>query len=295
MYCPKPYLLPAIARIITIIAVVLISDIAGISAQVIREDDPRLRDIDVIEMRGDTIPFDIQLTDDKGRQQTLGDYFHQDKPVVLVMAYYTCPMLCNLVLNGLAESAAQLKLKAGEDYNIITVSIDPTETAELAAAKKQNYISSAERPDFMDGWAFCVADSVESKRLADAIGFKYYWDEKQKQYAHAAVITILTSDGMISRYLYGIKFPSRDLKFSLLEAGKGQIGGPVEKLLLFCYHYDPDAGGYVVFATNVMKIGGALSLTLLAIALGILWIRELRRRSHFSRKEDAAIRHQNSG
>lgn len=256
--------------------------VSASSAQVIRDDDPSLRNIDIIEHQRDTIPFDVVLTNDAGQEVTLGQYFEDGKPTILIMAYYTCPMLCNLVLNGVADAARAIDWIPGEEYQILTVSIDPTEMYDLAAAKKKNYLANIGRPDIDDGWTFFAATEDQSRKLADAIGFKYYYDEDLEQYAHAAVITILTGKGVISRYLYGIEFKERDYQFALMEASEGKIGNTIDRVLLYCFHYDPDAGGYVLFAANVMKLGGVVTLVFLALFLGFFWIRELRRRSRKS-------------
>ncbi len=166
-----------------------------VRAQVIKEDDPALRNMEIVEQLGQTIPMDISLISDAGQQTTIGEYFDGEKPVVLAMAYYTCPMLCNLVLNGVSESAVNLEWAPGEEYRILTVSIDPTETAPLARAKEANYIESMNRPEAYAGWTFFTTEVSESKRLADAVGFKYYYDEDLQQYAHAAAIYVLTGDG----------------------------------------------------------------------------------------------------
>jgi protein SCO1/2 len=172
-----------------------------------------------------------------------------------------------------------VSLIPGEDYNILTVSIDPTETTKLATAKKQNYINSFDRDGVNEGWTFFTATEDQSRKLANAIGFKYYYDEDLQQYAHAAVVTILTGEGMISRYLYGIEFNPRDMKLALLEASEGKIGSTLDRILLYCYHYDPDSGSYTLLATNIMKLGGIATLILMVILIGGLWRRELRRKS----------------
>jgi len=254
-----------------------------VSAQALRENDPDLDKIDIIEKRGDSIPLDLMVTNDHGETVPLSSYFTADKPVILVMAYYTCPMLCNLVLNGVADAASKMDWVPGDKYEIVTVSIDPTETVELAAAKKKNYINSMGKPEAADGWAFCITEESQSKRLADAIGFKYFYIKEKKQYAHAAVITILTPEGVVSRYLYGIEFSPRDLKLALLEASEGKIGSTFDRVLLYCYHYDPDAGGYVAMAGHIMTLGGVITMVLLGAFLGIYWFRESRRKSISSR------------
>jgi len=248
-------------------------------SQVINNADPSLTEIDIIERLGEKVDLDILLTIDSGEEVLLGEYFSDDDPVMLIMAYYECPMLCNLVMNGVIQGAREVSLIPGEDYKILTVSIDPTETTELAVAKKQNYVNSFDREGAGEGWTFFTATEDQSVKLADAIGFKYYYDEDLQQYAHAAVVTVLTGEGVISRYLYGIEFNPRDLKLALLEASKGKVGNTLDRILLYCYRYDPDAGSYTILATNIMKLGGVVTLIFLIILIGGLWWREIRRKS----------------
>ncbi len=248
-------------------------------AQTIQEDPEQLRGIDVIEHLNDTIPLDLTFTDDKGEQVQLSQYFNRDKPVVLILGYYTCPMLCNLVFNGVSDAVKEMDWKPGEEFTILTVSIDPSETEVVASAKKKNYINYIGKSGIADGWIFMTGEESQSKALADAVGFQYYYDEKEEQYAHAAVIMILTESGKISRYFYGIKFDPRDLKFALMDASEGKVGSAVDKVLLYCFHYDPEAGGYTVVASNVMKLGGVFTLLILGILMGALWIKERRKKS----------------
>jgi protein SCO1/2 len=267
-----------------IFGLILVMIAASVFSQAVQKNPREFEGVDVVEHKGDTIPMDLRFVDGTGDTVTIGSYFEQDRPVILIMGYYTCPMLCNLVFNGVAETVQEMGLELGEDYRIVSVSIDPTETSLIAEAKRRNYMKDMGRaPDNRD-WAFLVGAEDQSKALAEAVGFKYYWDEKQEQYAHAAVITVLTDDGMISRYLYGIQFPARDLKLALMEAGEGEIGDTFDRIMLYCYHYDPQAGGYVMFAGNVMRLGGALTLLLLGLLIGGLIWRERRKR----RTESAA-------
>ena len=247
-------------------------------AQLVNENDTTLQKMDVVEHLGDTIPMDIPLIDDAGKATVTGDYFKEGKPVLLVLGYYSCPMLCNLVLNGVTEVAKKMSWAPGQEYHILYVSIDPTETSVLAAAKKENYVENFGKPETKDGWTFCVTSGSESRRLADAVGFRYFYDERLKQYAHPAVLTILTGSGVVSRYLYGIEYKERDLKLALLEASQGRIGSTLDRIILYCYHYDPTAGGYVVMAGNVMKLGGGLTLFGMALFLAFLWWREHKRK-----------------
>lgn len=263
---------------ILVLAVVICA--AGATAQVVQDSVPQLMRIDVEEHLGQYVPFDLTFTDDSGREVRLGDYFNQGQPVLMFLGYYECPMLCNLVMNGVVKGIKDLKWQPGKDYTIVSVSINPKETARLAAAKKKNYLESLQMPSASDGWSFLVGDESQSKKLADAVGFKYYWDEKTQQYAHPAVIYLLGPDGKITRYLYGIQFEERDLRLGLLEASEGRIGNSIDRLILYCYHYDPDSEGYVIFAGNVMRLGGFVTLVALAVLLGWLWRRERHRKPH---------------
>jgi len=250
-----------------------------VSAQVIQENPDDLRNIDVEEKLGEYIPLDLTFVNDIGDTVALAQYFNDGKPVLLVLVYYSCPMLCNLILNGLNEGIAQLAWLPGNEYRVLAVSFDPRETYDLAAAKKANYLKALNRPGAENGWTFFVGEESHSKALADAVGFKYFFDEENQQFAHPAVAYVLTPDGKISRYLYGINFEERDLRLAFLEASEGKIGSTLDKLLLYCYHYDPNAKGYVVFAGNVMRLGGALTLILLGLLIGALWMKERRKRA----------------
>ncbi|SYZ72600.1 Electron transport protein SCO1/SenC [Candidatus Zixiibacteriota bacterium] len=261
--------------------IILVVSLNGpqIFAQAVRNDISELRKMDVVEHPDARIPLDLTFVDDSGKTVTIGDYFNQGKPVILDMAYYTCPMLCNLVMNGIAQGVKQINLLPGRDFQIVTVSIDPRDSVSLAAAKRANYLKSIGKPGIDAGWRFLTGPAENSKALADALGFEYYYDEAKGQYAHPAVIFVLTADGRISRYLYGIEFKPNDLRLALLEASEGKIGNTVDRILLYCYHYDPEAKGYVLFAANVMKLGGLITLVLLTAILAFLWIREHHKKS----------------
>jgi len=247
-------------------------------AQAVQENPRELERVDVEEHLGDTIPLDLEFVDETGRTVYLRDFFEADRPVIVDLAYYRCPMLCNLVFNGLADAMGKLDLQLGDQYTIVTVSFDSSETPELAAAKKANYSRSMSSSDSLADWHFLTGAADQSRALADAVGFEYHWDDDSKQWAHPAVITLVSPDGVISRYLYGIEFPERDLRLGLLEASEGKIGSTVDRIILYCYHYDPQAGGYVVFAENVMRLGGSVTAVLLAAVLVFLWRWEHRKR-----------------
>lgn len=237
-------------------------------------DKPPVAGIDVTEHMGERIPLDIEFTNDEGKKVKLAEYFHQGKPVVIVLAYYNCPMLCTLVLNGVADAAKQNKWMPGKEYQIVTISIDTTETAELAGLKRKRYLDYLAKPDADAGWRFHVGEQSQITRLANALGFKYFYDAERKEFAHPAVVFILGEDGKMSRYLYGIQFNERDFRLALLEASEGKVGNTIDRLLLYCFHYDPSAKGYVVMAMNVMKLGGLATMLILGLFLAWMWKRD---------------------
>jgi protein SCO1 len=247
-------------------------------AQTVQQTPPELKGVGVEEHLGGYAPLSLSLTNSLGQPVKLGDYFHRDKPVILILAYYECPMLCTLVMNGVGDAAKKLTLVPGKDYDILTISINPLETAQLAAAKKRTYVDYVGKPELADGWTFFVANQPQIDSLTRAVGFQYYYDEKQKQYAHPAVIFILSPQGEITRYFYGLEFKDRDLRFALLEAAQGKIGSTTDKLILYCYHYDPQAKGYVLFAARLMRFAGIATVIIMASILSIFWRRELHRR-----------------
>ena len=276
-----------VTRIVPALTVIMLIFLMGINsslnAQVVNKNPAELQGIDIEEHLNRDIPLDFHFIDDHGDSVTLSDYFHQQKPVILIMGYYSCPMLCGLVMNGVSEVVKKIPLTFGTDYRIVSVSIDTAETDVIATAKKKQHLEQIGVPVTSDGWMFLTGDGSQSRGLADAIGFKYYYDEKKEMYAHAAVITVLTEDGKISRYLYGIEYNPNDLRLALLEAAQGKVGNTIDRIILYCYHYDPQAGGYVIFAGNVMRAGGAFTLVAVALFVGILWIRDRRKKAAVNR------------
>jgi protein SCO1/2 len=233
-----------------------------------------LQGIDIEDRRGAAIPRDIGLRDQSGRAVTMGDYLDGKKPVVLVLAYYECPMLCTLVINGALDEMKKLRWTAGDEYRVVVVSFDPRDTTESAAKKRMNYLDAYGRSVAEKGFDFLVGDAAQVKALASAVGFHYRWDEDTKQFAHAAGAFVATPDGRLSRTLYGITFPG--LKLALLEASEGKIGSVVDRVLLFCFHYDPGARGYVLATTRLVRASGVVTLAVLALWLLRFWRRERR-------------------
>lgn len=236
-----------------------------------------LQGVGVDERPGALAPPDVALTDQDGRPVRLGDYLDGKRPVLLVLAYYRCPMLCTLVLNGLSEGLRKLAWTAGDRFRVVTVSIDPRDTPEIARGKRQSYVAAYGRDPGTRGWDFLVGAEGEVERLARAVGFRYRYDERTEQYAHAAAAFVLTPDGRLARTLYGVLYPEATLRLALGEASLGRLSSVWDKVLLYCFHYDPKAGSYVASARNLMRLGGAVTLGALALLLGWLWRRPGRR------------------
>jgi protein SCO1 len=226
---------------------------AAMSAQ--SELPAQLRNIGVDQKLNATVPPDLIMRDESGAQVRIGDYFGK-RPIILSLVYYKCPMLCDLVLNGMLRAMRTISLDAGKDFEVVTVSFDPRETPALAYAKKASYIEKYRRPTGAAGWHFLTADQESIQRLAETVGFKYAFDEKANQFVHASAIMVLTPDGKLSRYFYGVEYPPRDLRLGLIEASQRKIGNPVDQILLFCFHYDPATGKYGLLITRVMRITG---------------------------------------
>jgi len=208
---------------------------------------------------GAQVPLDARFRDSAGSTVRLGDLLG-GRPAILVLGYYECPNLCGLVWQGLQESLQSLKLQVGQDFDVVAVSIDPAEGPELAAAKRKAVLKAYGRPDSTAGWHFLTGEESQIRSVADAAGFRYVYDPEIDQYAHASGLVVITPDGQVSRYLYGVRFPERDLRLSLVESSGGRIGSPVDQLLLLCYHYDPATGQYGLLITNLLRLGGAATV-----------------------------------
>ncbi len=243
-----------------------------------------LEGVNVAEKLGDAVPLNLPVRDEDGRERPLHDFLLPGKPVVLNLGYYGCPMLCGLVLNGLTKTVAAMGWTPGEQFTIISLSIDPQETPRLAREKKRNYINSLGKAQAAAGWHFLTADEAVSQAVADAVGFGYRYDAIKNQYVHPAVLVILTPEGRVSRYLYGIAYPERTLRLSLVEAAEGKVGSTVDRVLLTCFEFDPELGSYRVAAMGLMRLAGALTVVVVATVIGTALLREGRRR----KREQAA-------
>jgi protein SCO1/2 len=237
---------------------------------------PILRNVSIEQRLNQPLPLDLRFRDEAGRAVALGDYFGK-RPVVLVLAYYDCPMLCTQVLNGLVAAMRILSFDAGREYEVVTVSFDPRDDPADARAKKEPYVARYGRAGASAGWHFLTGEPAAIAGLAEAVGFRYAWDEKLEQFAHASAIYVATREGRLSRYFYGIEYAPRDLRLALVEASRGKIGTPVDQLLLYCYHYDPAAGRYGAVVMNMVRVAGVAFVLLLSGFLFLMWRREKRR------------------
>lgn len=239
---------------------------AGLDPISFRAPDPteQFKDIKIEQRLENKIPLDLSFKDESGEEVKIGDYFGE-KPVVLALVYYECPMLCTQVLNGMvaAFDAADMKLNIGSDYEVVTVSIDPGETSEMAAAKKASYLEQYHRPAGDIGWHFLVGNQDEIDELATAVGYRYAYDEQSDQYAHASGITVLTPEGVISSYYLGIEYLPKPLQFAIMDAAEGNIGPLVDQVLLLCFAYDPTRGAYGFYVMRAIQAGGAIVVLLL--------------------------------
>jgi protein SCO1/2 len=236
---------------------------------------PPLRDIGFDQHIGDALPLDAPFRDESGRAVLFGDYFGA-RPVVLAFAYYDCPMLCTLSINGLASALNILSLDAGRDFEVVIVSFDPRDTPAAASAKKSAYLTRYKRPGAAGGWHFLSGDRVAIDRVTKAAGFRYAWDAETKQFAHPTGVMVLTPEGRLARYLFGVEYGPRDLRFAIVEASGGRVGSPADALLLYCYHYDPTTGRYGVAIMRAIRVAGAGTV----LALGAFIFVMVRRERH---------------
>ena len=235
-----------------------------------------LRDVGIEQHLNAQLPLDAVFRDEHGHEVKLGDYF-KDRPVVVMLVYYRCPMLCTQVLNGFLKSSQAVPLQIGRDYQVVTVSFDPRETPELAAEKKNSYVRAYRRDGAADGWHFLTGDRQSIDRLTKVVGFRYHFDPKSDQFAHASGIALATPDGRLSRYFYGIEYEPDDLRLGLVESSSGRIGSLVDQVLLLCYHYDPLTGKYGLVIAGVMRTAGLLTVIVLGSFLVVMYRRERRR------------------
>lgn len=239
----------------------------------------QLNGVGVEEKLESRVPLELEFIDSDGSTTTLGDVLAGDKPVLLTLNYSDCPMLCSVMLNGLVEGLADMRWTVGTEFELVTISLDPNESPERARSTKERFLSDYGRdePSVEDGWTFLVGSEKNIRAVADSVGFGYRYSESREEYLHAAALMVLNPSGQVSRYLYGITYSPKTLRLSLAEASDGKFASTLDQLILFCFHYDETEGRYAPVARNIMMLGGAATVILLALFLGGFWLRDARR------------------
>ena len=270
------------------LAIFALTLMVALSPRAARADEtraPERSDVGVTEHLGASLPLDAPFLDHHGKPVALGEYFTGQRPVLLVFGYHTCPMLCSLVQNATAQALRGVGWQVGREFEVVVISIDPEDTIHESAKHRDTVMATYQtgrppyepNPGVVDGgWHYLVGKPDAIRKVADAAGFHYTYDANFKQYAHPAVIQILTPQGKLARYLYGIEFEARDIRYGLLEAAAGRSVSTIDRVLLYCVHYDPGSGKYVVVAARVMQIGGGAIVLALGALLAVLWKRERR-------------------
>lgn len=227
---------------------------------------------------GAQVPGDLTFRDERGAQVRLGDYF-QNRPVVLMLGYLGCPNLCSLTHQGMTASFNGLAFDIGDEFTVLSVSIDPAETPEVAAMKKREYLREYDRPGAEEGWHFLTGETASIDRLADAVGYSYAYDPSIEQFAHPAGLVVLTPQGEVARYFYGIEYDPNDLRLGLVEASQHQIGSPIDQVLLRCYSYNPETGQYTAVVMEIVRLAGSGTALLLGLVVIVLFRRERKQRA----------------
>ena len=254
--------------------IVLLLAAAAAGAAPPASEMPRLlTEIGLDQRLNEPLPLDVPFRDEDGREVTLARYFGR-RPVILTLVYYECPMLCTQVLNGVVSALGVLRFSIGEEFDVVTISFDPGETPELAAAKKAAYVKRYNRPGAERGWHFLTGSPRAIKAVTEAVGFRYAYNEGVDQYAHVSGFMVLTPEGRLSRYFYGIEYGPRDIRLALVEAADGRIGSPVDQLLLYCFHYDPRSGRYSLAIMRVVRAAGVLTVGLIVGTIIVMRRRE---------------------
>ena len=256
-----------------VLALLAVAAVARAAAPDAAARPPLLRGVGLEPHLGASLPLDVPLRDENGDAVSLGRYLDGRRPAVLVFAYYGCPMLCSQVLNSLTRSVKTLAFDVGSEFDVVVVSFDPRDGPDAARAKKADIVARYGRGSGA-GWHFLGGDATSVRRLTDAAGFRYAWDDVGQQFAHVAVVLVVTPEGRIARYFPGIEYPPRDLRLGLVDASAGKIGTTVDRLLLFCYHYDPATGRYTLAIERALRIGGVLTVVAIGGLIAVLRRRE---------------------
>ena len=275
-YKATPLVTPATAYLALSLLLVGVMT-APIQAQLVTSKPAGLDGVGIEEPLNELLPLETRFRDDRGREVTLADYFSTGRPVILTLNYAECPLLCKLQLEGLVTTLRDLDWNPGEKFDVLTVSIDPSETWQQAALAKQRHLQSYARPGTAAGWHFLTGSSDSIARLTDRVGFRYRFVAERGEYAHTAALIVCTPDGRISRYRYGIEYPGQTVRLSLVESAEGKIGSTLDQVLLFCFHYDAAAGRYGPSARRFMQIGGFITVLIVLLTLGPYWFRTRQR------------------
>ena len=252
------------------------------SAQLTGTLDPVYDGVGVDQKLGAALPADIPFYNERGEEVTLGSYFQGDTPVILTLVYHNCPMLCNVLMDGFMEGLKAMDWAPGEQFEIVTISIAPDESYQLASQKKAAYVQELGKEPAVHGWHFLTGSESSIDAVAEAVGFNYKWLDEIEQFVHPAILTILTPEGKVARYLQGLNFEPRDIRLALVEASNGSIGNPIDLVALYCLQYDPDSNSYVAHASNLMRLGGFLTVISLSTMLFVFWRRESNRSNHIA-------------
>lgn len=237
---------------------------------------PGLSGVGLDQKLNEQVPLDLTFRDEQGRTVKLGDYFHSGRPVVLNLVYYQCPMLCTEVLNGLTSALKVIKFVPGKEFEVVTVSIDPRETPQLASTKKTGYLKKLGNQEAGAGWHFLTGEQTQITALANAVGFRYRYDPKLDQYIHTAGIMLLTPEGRVAQYYYGVEYSAKDMRLGIVEASHNKIGSLADQVLLYCYHYDPSTGKYGATITNIVRLAGLTTVLVLGGAIAVMFRQEKR-------------------
>ena len=259
------------------LAAVLMACVPQVAAQptvLPGQEATEMEGVGIVQKLDEIVPSDLAFTNSKGEPVTIADFMGGEQPFILTLNYYRCPMLCSLTLNGMIDGLRELDWSAGEQFQIVTVSIDPEEGSELAAQKKKAYLSQYDRESAVEGWSFLTGEQDQITQLAEAVGFGYRYDDNTGEYAHSSSIIFVTPEGRISRYMNDVSFKPRDLRLALVESSEGRIGSAMDTLLLFnCFQWDPESNSYIASAWKIMRLGGVVTVILVVFGLFVLGFR----------------------
>jgi len=255
-------------------------------ADQVQKNADLFRDIGIEEKLGEFIPLDLVFTNESGEEVTLQKYFEKGKPVLLNLIYFNCPSLCSLILNGVADGINDLTWTPGNQFTVLTVSIDHNEDHIIASQQKQAYLEMLNKDGIEDGWHFLTGSEENIRALSNAVGFNFKWSDEAQEYLHGSGIMFISPEGRISRYLYGVMYSELNIRNALFDAADGRVGSTVERIMLYCFTYDAESGSYTPYAVRIMKLGGVAMLLVLGLFLGIFWIRERKKSNSDIRLDD---------